>query len=305
MNHAAHAPLAQTHLAHGHSAHIAGGGFDPLWLLQLLVAAAALGYGVLVWTQRRRRRSWPALRTLSFALGTGLLALGLSPNLMARAHMDIGAHMTQHLLLGMYAPLPLVLGWPVTLLLRGLPVRTAHALTRALHRAPLRWLVSPLAALVLNVGGMALLYLTPLYAAMLTQPWLHLLVHVHVIAAGFLFTLVVAGAEPLPGRAPFRWRVGTLLAGMTLHAVLAKVMYARLLPAGLPDAPEHLQAAARQMYYWGDLSEILLAILLFWGWLRERDRARAREQAREERRAQSQLPGLVATARGMAGTEGR
>ena len=177
-------------------------------------------------------------------------------------------------------------------MLRGLPVTAARALTRALHRAPLHWLTSPLTALLLNVGGMALLYLTPLYAAMLTRPWLHLLVHVHVIAAGFLFTLVVAGAEPLPGRAPFRWRVGTLLAGMTLHAVLAKVMYARLLPAGLPDAPEALQAAARQMYYWGDLSEILLALLLFGGWLRGRDRARAREKEREGTRGQ--LAGLAA-----------
>lgn len=268
MNHAAHL------------SHAAGGSFDPLWLLSLLVAAVALGYGLLVWTQRRRGRSWPILRTLSFALGIGLLAVGLSPGLMARAHADIGAHMTQHLLLGMYAPLLLVLGWPVTLLLRGLPVQAARGLTRALHRGPLRWLVSPPTALLLNGGGMALLYLTPLYAAMLTNPWLHLLVHVHVIAAGFLFTLVVAGAAPLPGRAPFRWRVGTLLAGMTLHAVLAKVMYARLLPAGLPDAPEHLQAAARQMYYWGDLAEILLGVLLFWGWLRERDRVRAREKQR-------------------------
>lgn len=280
------------HAAHAHLSHAPGGGFDPLWLLHLLVAGAALGYGLLVWQQRRRGREWPAARTLSFALGLALLGLGLSPGLMARAHADIGTHMTQHLLLGMYAPLLLVLGWPVSLLLRGLPVTAARALTRTLHRAPLRWLTSPLTALLLNVGGMALLYLTPLYAAMLTRPWLHLLVHVHVIAAGFLFTLVVAGAEPLPGRAPFRWRVGTLLAGMTLHAVLAKVMYARLLPAGLPDAPEALQAAARQMYYWGDLSEILLALLLFGGWLRGRDRARAREKEREGTRGQ--LAGLAA-----------
>lgn len=271
MSHAAHAPLH----------HVAGGSFDPLWLLYLLVVAAALGYGLLVWTQRRRGRPWPVLRTLSFLLGIGVLAAGLSPGLMARAHADIGAHMTQHLLLGMYAPLLLVLGWPVSLLLRSLPVGAARTLTRTLHRGPLRALLSPWTALLLNIGGMALLYLTPLYAAMLSSPWLHLLVHFHVIAAGFLFTLVVAGAEPLPGLAPFRWRAGTLLAGMTLHAVLAKVMYARLLPAGLPGAPEQLQAAARQMYYWGDLAEILLGVLLFWGWLRARDRARERARGKD------------------------
>lgn len=136
-------------------------------------------------------------------------------------------------------------------------------------------MLSPLAALTLNIGGMALLYFTPLYAAMHAQPWLHLLVHFHIMAAGVLFALVVAGTEPLPHRAPFGWRVGILLAGMTLHAVLAKQMYAQGLPLGV-GTTEETQLAARQMYYWGDFSEVLLGVLLYWGWLRERDRVRAR-----------------------------
>ncbi len=44
--------------------------------------------------------------------------------------------------------------------------------------------------------------------------------------------------------------------------------------AGIKRNPyEAIQAAARQMYSWGDLAELLLGVLLFWGWLRERDRA--------------------------------
>ncbi|WP_205413558.1 hypothetical protein [Deinococcus wulumuqiensis] len=35
------------------------------------------------------------------------------------------------------------------------------------------------------------------------------------------------------------------------------------------------------MYSWGDLAELLLGVLLFWGWLRERDRARERARGKD------------------------
>ncbi|RTR30734.1 cytochrome c oxidase assembly protein [Deinococcus radiophilus] len=268
--------MTHSHLGHlphtRHAPSAVAGGFDPIILLYLLVAAGALAYAALLWRHRALGRGWPLQRSFFFALGMGLVAYGLSPALMTAAHADLRVHMTQHLLIGMFAPLALVLGQPLTLLLRGLPLPLARRLTGALHAPPLRWLMHPLSALLLNVGGMYLLYLTPLYAAMLENGWLHLLIHFHVIAAGFLYTSVIAGVDPSPLRASFGWRLGTLLAGAALHAVLGKFMFAELYPRDTADSAEVIEAAARRMYYWGDLAEALLAGLLFWGWLKARDR---------------------------------
>src|SRR5690606_10037081 len=123
----------------------------------------------------RRGRHWSAWRLAAFLAGAGVLLVAVSPPLMFHAHQDLRWHMLQHLLLGMFAPLLLVLAAPLTLLLRSLSVPTARALVRLLRSGPLRLLGHPLTALLLNVGGMYLLYLTPLYAATLNAPLLHVL----------------------------------------------------------------------------------------------------------------------------------
>lgn len=68
-----------------------------------------------------------------------------------------------------------------------------------------------------------------------------------------------------------------LLLGIAAHAYLAKLMYINLLPrVSLSNVEGHgteaIQAAAKFMYYGGDLAELLLAIALFYGWCKERKR---------------------------------
>lgn len=234
----------------------------------LLLAGVAVAYAVAVRRERRRGRRWGRGRTAAFLGGVGLLAVAAAPPVAAFAHGDLRGHMAQHLLVGMLAPLGLVLGAPVTLALRRLPVPSARRLARALRTPPVRVLSHPATAALLNVGGMAALYATPLYAAMQASPALHVLVHVHFLAAGYLFAWsVLAGPDPAPHPAPMRTQVGVLLVAAGAHAVLAKLMYGRLWPRGVADAAE-VQAAAQVMYYGGDLAEVLLAVALFYGWYR-------------------------------------
>jgi putative membrane protein len=61
--------------------------------------------------------------------------------------------MTQHLLLGMYAPLALVLGAPATLPLAALPVRARPRVAAVLRFRPLHALSHPATAAVLTVGA--------------------------------------------------------------------------------------------------------------------------------------------------------
>ncbi len=252
-----------------------GGGVPLASLLVWLALLAALAaYTARVRAERRGGHAWPAARTLAFTAGLALLALAAAPPLVGLAHHDLRAHMLQHLLTGMLAPLALVLGHPGTLMLRRLPTHWARAVDRLM---PLRWWGWPpallLLALVLDLGGLFALYLTPLYARLGAHPALHALVQAHVLAAGLLLTWGVVGVEASPLRAAFPLRVGALGVAMAAHATLAKVMYAGLYPRGTGDAPAQVQQAATLMYYGGDVAELLLALLVFWRWLARRARA--------------------------------
>ena len=244
---------------------------DPLHLLPWLALAARLaGYWTAARRLWRRQRRWSGWRCASFTAGVLLLGLGLAPPVAELAHHDFRGHMAQHLLLGMAAPLGLVFAAPVTLALRALPVAAARRLA-ALPRAPLlRALAHPVTALVLNIGGMYLLYLTPLYLLSLTSASVHVLVHWHFIAAGCLYAWSIAGPDAAPRRASMRLRLVVLFLGMGLHAALAKIMYGYGWPRGTPHALAEIRAGAELMYYGGDLAELVLVVALFVAWYRAR-----------------------------------
>ena len=73
-------------------------------------------------------------------------------------------------------------------------------------------------------------------------------------------------------------RVGVLVVSLGLHAFLAKLMYARLLPTGVPFSADEIGEAAVLMYYGGDLAELLLATALFATWYAQRRRQRQRQR---------------------------
>lgn len=238
----------------------------------LLLSGVLVLYVVATRVRRRRLRPWNPWRTASFAAGIGVLALALAPPVAAFAHADFRGHVAQHLLLGMLAPLGLVLGAPVTLLLRTLPVAAGRRMAAALRSRSLRWLSHPVTALLLSIGGMYLLYLTPLYRATLTSPLLHHLLNVHFLAAGFLFTAALVSPDPQPHRAAFRTRLAVLFIAIAAHTTLSKVMYAYHWPRTAMHSLDELQAGAQVMYYGGDVAELLLIIALFGTWYTSRRR---------------------------------
>jgi putative membrane protein len=251
-----------------HAGHHSSPGALPTLVLLVLLAAYLLS------AQRpgRRGRRWSAWRTACWLAGLAMVAAASAPPLAALAHQDVRAHMAQHLLLGMFAPLCLVLAAPVTLALRTLPVATARRVVTYLRARPLRWLSHPLSALALNTGGMYLFYLTPLYALSTDSPALHLATQAHFLAAGALFAWVIAGPDPAPHRPRWPVRLAVLFVSVAAHATLAKLMYAYGWPRGVHDVAQ-LRAAAQLMYYGGALAELLLAVALFTIWFRAQGRA--------------------------------
>lgn len=254
--------LADT--AHGH----ADAGVEGL-LPAVAVAAVAVVYAVAAARRHTEARGWSRWRTASFLTGAALLAAAFLPPVGSWAEHDFRGHMLQHLLLGMLGPLGLVLGAPVTLLLRSVTSRTGQAIGKILRSGPAHAIANPFTALVLNLGGLWAVYFTPLYAATADSPLLHHLVHVHFLAAGLLFAWVIAGPDPAPRRPPVPVRLLVLGIAVTAHATFAQLLYADLW-VRVPVPIEELRGGAEIMYFGGDIAEILLALALLVTWRPDR-----------------------------------
>lgn len=236
-----------------------------LWLVALGTLAYLLG----AYRQWLAGKGWSRWRSLSFVSGSLLLGVAVSAPIMQWAHHDLLGHMAQHLVIGMLVPLAWVLAAPVTLVLRTLPVTSARRLVGLLHSLPVRIVAHPVSALMLNVGGMYVLYLTPLYAASLHVPWLHGWMLVHFLLAGYLFCwAILAAPDASPHALSLRYRAAVLYVSMAAHAILGKVMYGYEWPRNTHHDIEEIRAAAQVMYYGGDAAEALLALAFFVLWYR-------------------------------------
>ena len=245
----------------------------PLMVLSGVLLVAYL------WAASRTRatpRPWSDRRVRFWAAGCALVAVAASP--WPGDDADPRVHMVRHLLLGMAAPLALVLGAPVSLVLRTAPPPVRRSVAGVLRSRPSRVLGHPVTAAVLSTGGLAVIMLTPLHAAAGHHALAHLGVHAHYLAAGYLFAWSIAGPDPSPHRPGRACRVAVLVAAAAAHAVLAKYLYAQadLLPLAHTHGADAVRDAARLMYYGGDAAEVLLAAALFADWYRRRPRTPAR-----------------------------
>ncbi|WP_238085560.1 cytochrome c oxidase assembly protein [Pseudescherichia vulneris] len=241
-----------------------------LLILLVIVPVALLGLYLFAALRIRRTARWSGWRIASFTAGTVLIVAAMLPPLASWAHHDLRGHMVQHLCLGMFGPLGLVFGAPGSLLLRSVSARTARGIMNFLRIRPIRFLIHPVTAAFLDIGGMYLLYLTPFYTLSMGDPVLFVLLHVHFVLSGYLFTWSVAGPDPAPHRPSRNLRLIVIFLATAAHAILGKLMYGYGYPQGTSASVEEIQAAAQWMYYGGDLAEFLIIIGFFAAWFRQR-----------------------------------
>ncbi len=262
------------------SDHGAHGAHDPTGAIIVVAALGGLALGwyvVAVARSRRRDRAWSRWRTASFAAGAVLPLVAVVPALSPYPGGSFADHMWQHLLIGMVAPVLLVLGAPGTLAVRALSADGARRLTRALRSRPAVALTRPVVALALNLGGLAALYFTPLHALMTQSAAVHHLVHLHFFLAGTLFAWVIAGPDPAPHRPSVPARLVVLGVAVAGHAVLSQLLYAGI--GAVDAAADDLRAGASLMYFGGDLAELALAFALVASWQPTPGRAARRRPA--------------------------
>ncbi|MFE1786196.1 cytochrome c oxidase assembly protein [Streptomyces sp. NPDC059506] len=231
---------------------------------------------------RRRGDAWPPLRDAAFVAGCLLLGAA-GPVQWPGGHFT--AHVAEHLAAVMAAPLLMALARPLTLALRALPPGGRRALLVPARSRPVGFLTRPPVAAALEAGGLWAFYRTGLWAGAAGHPWLHALVHAHMVVTGVLFGVSLLALDPLRHRPGPVLRGGCLLAASAAHAVLARTLYAAG-PPGTAFPAADLRAGAQLMYYGGDAVELAAAAVIAAQWYR----AKGRRTARAHRRAAAAVP---------------
>lgn len=165
------------------------------------------------------------LRHLLFAGGLLALFAALQSPLDPIAERLFFAHQAQHLLLRMVAPMLLILSRPAPALIAGLPRRLRARIlapllgNRRIGRA-FTWLTRPWPAFWLFILSLYVWQVPPIHAAALTNPALHVSMHVSMMLAGFLFFAMIFDLRDSPAGAPFGKRVLLLFAVVVSNILL-------------------------------------------------------------------------------------
>jgi cytochrome c oxidase assembly factor CtaG/putative copper export protein len=273
------------------------------WRVDLifLAVAGALAAVYLVGVNRLRARgdAWPVGRTIAWLAGCLVVVMATSSGFGRYAPAMFSIHMETHMMLSMLAPVLLVLGGPVTLALRALPVAGKDAppgprewLLAAVHSPVARALTHPVVALVLFVGSFYVLYFSGLFDAALNQHWAHLAMNTHFLLVGCLFYWPVIGVDPSPRRLPHLARLGMVFASLPFHAffgvilmstqtVIGEPFYSGLALPWTADLLADQRLGGGIAWATGELPLLVVLVALLMQW----SRADEREAKRADRRA--------------------
>ena len=214
---------------------------------------------------RRKKGIWPIYRSILWVVGVSSALSAVSGPIASKAHIHFTFHMLGHLLLGMLAPLLMVLAAPMSLIMRTLHVAQARRLSYILRSRIVCLVSNPIMAALLHVGGLWILYSSNLYLVMQKEVLLHLVVHIHIFLAGYLFTTSIIYVDPTPHRKGFLFRAIVLVCALAGHGILSKYIYAHP-PIGVPSP--QAETAGMLMYYGGDVIDLVLIIVFCFQWYR-------------------------------------
>ena len=249
--------------------------FFILEITVLFIAVSALIlYPAAMYYSNKKHSLWKKRRYFLFAIGVIIAASALTGPLARLSHTDFTVHMLGHLLLGMLGPLLLLLGKPMTLIMRSLKVSHARKLSKILNMKYVKFISNPVIAAILNIGGLFLIYKTGLFELMHTSIILFALVHLHVFLAGYLFTMSIINIDIVTHRYSFLYRAAVLVAALGFHKILSKLIYA-LPPEGI--ARSDGERGAMLMYYGGDIVDLALIFILCLEWYKAAGRSYSRE----------------------------
>jgi cytochrome c oxidase assembly factor CtaG len=268
-------------------------------VLTLMVALYIKGVVVLT----KRGDKWPVGRTIAFALGIAATDFATSGGLGLYAQFSFSYHMMAHMVLGMIAPIGLVLGAPMTLALRTLPQGrnsdergVRGSLLAALHSKIGVIYTNPIVALAIFDGSLFALYFTDLFAVLMQSHVGHLFMSLHFLAAGFLFFFIIIGVDPNPRRVHHLVQIVILFAAMSIHAffsvalmstttLIDKGFYASLQTPWLGDALADQKLGGSIGWAMGEIPILIALVATFINWMRDDSREAKRIDRNTARQA--------------------
>lgn len=283
---------------------------DALFTGILILALALYVRGILI--LKRQGDKWPVSRTIYFVIGCVAIEFATSGGLGVYAHFAFSYHMVAHMVLGMIAPIFIILSAPITLALRTLPQgRTPNergvrgTLISALHSRLVSIWVNPIVALALFDGSLFVLYLTPLFGGMMQSHIGHFVMNMHFILAGLLFFHVIIGVDPNPKRVPYLARIVLLFAAMAIHAFFSVALissttlldhgyFAQLHRTWSPDLLSDQHLGGSMGWAMGEVPIMLALVATFLLWVRDDSREAKRIDRNAERAAAMGTPDELA-----------
>ena len=265
-------------------------GYEPnsliIGVLVLLVALYIKGVVVLT----KRGDKWPVGRTISFALGISAVDFATSGGLGLYANFSFSYHMIAHMVIGMIAPIGLVLGAPITLALRTLPQGrnpqergVRGSLIVVLHSKVGIIFTNPIIALIIFDGSLFALYFTDLFSVLMSTHVGHLFMTLHFLVAGYIFFSVIIGVDPNPRKIPHLLRIVVLFAAMSIHAffsvalmsattLIDKGYYASIQTPWVTDLLADQKLGGSIGWAMGEVPILLALIATFIQWMRDDSR---------------------------------
>lgn len=277
---------------------------DPFFLAGSLLGLALYGWGVV--RLRRRGDGWPVSRSVFFVVGVLSVALVMCTKLNDYGMVMFSVHMVQHMVISMLSPILLLLGAPVTLALRALPVASRRGskgprelLLALLHSHYMRIVTHPVFTIPLFIASLYALYFTPLFDLLMGSKPGHVAMMVHFLGVGLVFFWPIMGVDPGPHRPGYVMRMLELFAGMPFHAFfgIALMMASEPMikayenpPASLGiDALSDQNAAGGIAWAFSEIPSVLVLIALVYQWYRSEQRQARRLDRAADRDGDKEL----------------
>jgi len=280
------------------------------WQLNLLWASVAVAlavwYGQAVWRLRRRGDRWPIGRALFWWLGCVLLVWTTSgaPGVYGRVLFSM--HMIEHMTVAMVVPFLFVLGAPITLALRTLPVRRDGSrgwrewLLVLTHSRWMRIVGHPVVASIIFIGGTVVFYYSPLLDFALRTHTGHLLMMVHFLFSGYVFSWMICGIDPGPQRPVYPIRMIILMVSLAFHAFVGIAMMSSVEVMGGewfgalgrswgPTLEEDQFRGGALAWALGDYPAALMSTALALRWIQSDQRERRRYDRQADRDGDAEL----------------
>ncbi|MCI3929040.1 cytochrome c oxidase assembly protein [Streptomyces sp. AN091965] len=276
---------------------------EPFFLISCLVALGLYGWGVARLV--RRGDKWPVGRTVSFVVGVLTILLVMCTKLNDYGMVLFSVHMVQHMIISMLSPILLLLGAPITLALRALPVAgrgrkgLRELLLMLLHSRYVRIVTHPAFTIPMFIASLYALYFTPLFDTLMGSKAGHIGMMVHFLAVGLIFFWPIMGIDPGPHRPGHLMRMLELFAGMPFHAFfgIALMMASEPMIETYKNPPASLgvealadqNAAGGIAWAFSEIPSVLVLIALLFQWYRSDQREGRRKDRAADRDGDKEL----------------